>query len=225
MADGVAARASTQLLLLGLIGDIGDVLAVNQRPQSVALEILKNQHEGPLVPSARWIRGPLPPPSAPTKPFQLAGRRPDRGRRDASRDQVGPMPQHRNSASPGHGSCEALLDDAAIDDLQPVAESPARAVVDQAARRGKHVLCEKPIGLSSAEAQSLIDARDRYGVAIQEAFMVWTHPQWRRAADICRSGRLGTLQSYIGVFTFRDNPAISLHIAFGGGGLMDIGCH
>jgi predicted dehydrogenase len=57
--------------------------------------------------------------------------------------------------------------------------------------------------------------------------MVWTHPQWRRAADICRSGRLGTLQSYIGVFTsYNDNPAdLSNIAAFGGGGLMDIGCY
>ena len=127
-----------------------------------------------------------------------------------------------------YGSYEALLDDPGIDAIyNPLPNHMHVPWSIEAARRGKHVLCEKPIGLSSAEAQSLMDARDRYGVLIQEAFMVWTHPQWRRAVEICRSGRLGTLQSYIGVFTsFNDDPADICNIAeFGGGALMDIGCY
>jgi len=144
----------------------------------------------------------------------------DQARADAAAKKLG--------IARAYGSYDALLDDPGVDAVYvPLPNHMHVPWSIEAARRGKHVLCEKPIGLSSAEAQSLIDARDRYGVVIQEAFMVWTHPQWRRAADICRSGRLGTLQSYIGVFTsYNVNPAdISNIAAFGGGGLMDIGCY
>src|SRR6185437_15631307 len=51
----------------------------------------------------------------------------------------------------------------------------------RAAEAGKHVLCEKPIGLSTAECRELIAVRDRTRVKIGEAFMVRTHPQWIRA--------------------------------------------
>jgi len=96
-----------------------------------------------------------------------------------------------------------------------------------AAERGKHVLCEKPIGMSAAECEKLIAARDRTGVKIQEAFMVRTHPQWLRAMEICRSGRLGEVRSYMGYFSYyNDDPDNIRNIAeAGGGGLMDIGCY
>src|SRR4029450_10591331 len=61
----------------------------------------------------------------------------------------------------------------------------------RAADAGKHVLCEKPIGLSAEEAQQLIGARDRNGVLIQEAFMVRGQPQWIWAPDLRGSGRVG----------------------------------
>ena len=68
----------------------------------------------------------------------------------------------------------------------------------KAAEAGKHVLCEKPIGLNVAEAKALLAARDRTGVKIGEAFMVRTHPQWLRTREIIRSGRIGDLRSIIG---------------------------
>ena len=89
------------------------------------------------------------------------------------------------------------------------------------------MLCEKPIGMSAAEAEELIAVRDRTGVKMQEAFMVWTHPQWLRAVEICRSGRLGKVGSYTGHFSyFNDDPTNIRNIAeMGGGALMDIGCY
>ena len=56
----------------------------------------------------------------------------------------------------------------------------------RAAEAGKHVLCEKPIGLSSEEARELVRARDRTGVKMQEAFIVRTHPQWLGAVQRLR---------------------------------------
>jgi predicted dehydrogenase len=127
-----------------------------------------------------------------------------------------------------HGSYEALLDDPDVDAVyNPLPNHLHLPWSIEAARRGKHVLCEKPIGLDAAEARALLEARDRYGVLVQEAFMVWTHPQWRRAIEICRSGQLGMLQSFVGAFSFyNDDPANIRNIAdWGGGGLMDIGCY
>jgi len=147
----------------------------------------------------------------------------------ASRDQArADAAANRLGLAKAYGSYEALLDDPEIDAIyNPLPNHLHVPWSIEAAGRGKHVLCEKPIGLSSAETQVLIDARDRHGVLIQEAFIVWTHPQWQRAVEVCRSGRLGTLQSYIGIFTsFNDDPADIGNIAeFGGGGLMDIGCY
>jgi predicted dehydrogenase len=92
---------------------------------------------------------------------------------------------------------------------------------------GKHVLCEKPIALSAAEAQTLIDARERTGARVQEAFMVRTHPQWLKVRELVRSGAIGTLRSMVGVFSFfnRDPKNIRNLPAAGGGALMDIGCY
>src|ERR1700675_1707193 len=77
----------------------------------------------------------------------------------------------------------------------------------KAAEAGKHVLCEKPIALSVAEAKTLLQARNRSGVKIGEAFMVKTHPQWLRVRDLIRHGTIGELRSIAGIFSyFNDDP-------------------
>ena len=126
------------------------------------------------------------------------------------------------------GSYEALLEDPEIDAVYiPLPNHLHVPWSARAAEAGKHVLCEKPIGLSSAEARSLIEVRDRTGVEIQEAFMVRSHPQWIRARDLVREGRIGELRSMLGHFSyFNDNPANIRNVPeFGGGGMLDIGCY
>jgi predicted dehydrogenase len=127
-----------------------------------------------------------------------------------------------------YGSYEALLADEEIDAVYiPLPNHLHVPWSTRAAEAGKHVLCEKPIGLSSAEARALIEVRDRMGVEIQEAFMVRAHPQWITARDLVREGRIGEPRSMLGHFSYyNDNPANIRNIAeFGGGGLMDIGCY
>ena len=127
-----------------------------------------------------------------------------------------------------YGSYQALIDDPDIDAIyNPLPNHLHAPWTIRAAEAGKHVLCEKPIGLNAGEAEAIIAARDRTGVKIQEAFMVRTHPQWLKAIDICRSGELGELRSYLGYFSFyNDDPANVRHVPeFGGGALMDIGCY
>ena len=97
----------------------------------------------------------------------------------------------------------------------------------KAAEAGKHVLCEKPISLTVEEAISLLKTRERTGVKIQEAFMVRTHPQWNRALDLVRTGKIGPVRSVMGFFSYdnRDRQNIRNIFEYGGGGLMDIGCY
>ena len=98
----------------------------------------------------------------------------------------------------------------------------------RAAEAGKHVLCEKPIGLSSEEARELVRARDRTGVKMQEAFIVRTHPQWLGTVQRIRDGLIGQLTAIQYVFSYfnRDPENIRNRIDIGGGGgLMDIGCY
>src|SRR5690349_10220948 len=83
-----------------------------------------------------------------------------------------------------YGSYEALLADPEIEAIyNPLPNHLHRPWSIRAAEAGKHVLCEKPIALSVAECRTLIEARDRTGMKIGEAFMVRTHPQWLRARE------------------------------------------
>ncbi len=95
----------------------------------------------------------------------------------------------------------------------------------QAAAAGKHVLCEKPLALSVAEAQTLREAAR--GVRIEEAFMVRHHPQWQRVRELVRAGRVGTPRAVQVFFSyFNDDPGnIRNQPAIGGGALYDIGCY
>src|SRR6202048_4600165 len=126
------------------------------------------------------------------------------------------------------GSYEELLADPEIEAVyNPLPNHLHLAWSIKAAEAGKHVLCEKPIGLSVDDARKLRDARDRTGVKIGEAFMVRTHPQWLKALELVRAGRIGDLRSIMGFFSYSNpNPAnIRNILEYGGGGLMDIGCY
>jgi predicted dehydrogenase len=97
----------------------------------------------------------------------------------------------------------------------------------RAAIHGKHVLCEKPLSRTVAEARRLLEARDEYHVKIGEAFMVRTHPQWLRTEQLVRSGRIGKLRSGYCYFSyFNVDPENTRNISdYAGGALMDIGCY
>jgi len=127
-----------------------------------------------------------------------------------------------------YGSYEELLADPNIDAIyNPLPNHLHVPWSVKAAEAGKHVLCEKPISMDAAEAQILIDARDRNKVKIGEAFMVRVHPQWLRAREIVRSGALGELRAITGVFSyFNNDPAnVRNQADIGGGGMLDIGCY
>ena len=130
--------------------------------------------------------------------------------------------------SKAYGSYEELLADPDIDAVyNPLPNHLHVPWSIKAAKAGKHVLCEKPIAMSAAEARQLIDARDRANVKIGEAFMVRTHPLWLRAREIVRSGALGELRTINSTFSYfnADPKNIRNMPDIGGGGLMDVGCY
>ena len=127
-----------------------------------------------------------------------------------------------------YGSYDDLLHDPDVDAVyNPLPNHLHVPWTVRAAQAGKHVLCEKPIALSSAEARQLLEVRDRTGRHIQEAFMVRSHPQWQLARSLVREGRIGELRAMVGVFSYHnDDPANIRNVPhWGGGALMDIGCY
>jgi predicted dehydrogenase len=128
-----------------------------------------------------------------------------------------------------YGSYEELLADPEIDAVyNPMPNHLHVPWSLRAIAAGKHVLCEKPIALSAAEAQTLADAAAaRPELKVMEAFMYRHHPQWRRAKELVTSGAIGELRTVQSFFSyFNDDPENVRNIAaIGGGGLMDIGCY
>jgi predicted dehydrogenase len=130
--------------------------------------------------------------------------------------------------SKAYGSYEELLADPEVEAVyNPLPNHLHVPWSAKAAEAGKHVLCEKPIGLTAEEAEQLVAVRNRTGVKIQEAFMVRTHPQWTETLNMIRSGRIGEVRSIMGYFSYfnRDPENIRNVPKYGGGALMDIGCY
>jgi predicted dehydrogenase len=127
-----------------------------------------------------------------------------------------------------YGSYEELIADPDVDAVyNPLPNQLHVPWTIKAAEAGKHVLCEKPIGLTVAEAESLLRVRERTSVKIGEAFMIRSHPQWLRMKALIDAGRIGQLRCVVGCFSyFNNDPAnIRNQVISGGGALYDIGCY
>lgn len=127
-----------------------------------------------------------------------------------------------------YGSYDELLADPNIDAIyNPLPNQLHVPWTIKAAEAGKHVLCEKPLSLTVAEAETLLAVRSRTGVKIGEAFMVNCHPQWLRLRELLNEHRIGEIRSIIGFFSYFsiDPSNYRSHVEYGGGGLLDIGCY
>jgi predicted dehydrogenase len=128
-----------------------------------------------------------------------------------------------------YGSYEKLLADTDIDAVYiPLPNHLHIPWTVKALESGKHVLCEKPIGLTVAEAQGLLDkARKHPQLKVMEAFMYRLHPQWRRTQQLVAGGAIGTLKTIQSFFSYYNvDPGDIRNITdIGGGGLLDIGCY
>ncbi len=126
-----------------------------------------------------------------------------------------------------HGSYEALLADPEVQVVYVATPHPMHAQwVIRAAEAGKHILCEKPIGLNHAEAMAMIEAAYRHDVFLMEAYMYRCHPQTQRLVDLIRDGAIGEVRVIQATFSI-DFPFDPAHRAYanalGGGGILDLG--
>jgi len=127
-----------------------------------------------------------------------------------------------------HGSYEALLADPDVDAVYiPLPNHRHLEWTIAAARAGKHVLCEKPLALTAADAEQMVGACEQAGVVLMEAFMYRLHPSWIAVREMLAAGRIGRLQAVQSWFSYyNDDPRNIRNIAdAGGGALYDIGCY
>ncbi len=127
-----------------------------------------------------------------------------------------------------YGSYEELLAAGDVDAVYvPLPNDGHAEWTIKAAEAGKHVLCEKPLAMSSAQAEQMARACAGAGVKLAEAFMYRHHPSWVETARLVRAGAIGRLQAVQSFFSyFNDDPVnIRNRVEHGGGAIMDIGCY
>lgn len=128
-----------------------------------------------------------------------------------------------------YGSYEELLRDSNVDAVYiPLPNHLHREWTIQAARAGKHVLCEKPASLNAEEAGEMVEACRKAGVIFAEAFMYRHHPKHRRIREIVEGGEIGDIRSIHGCFTYnniQDTSNVRYQKHMGGGSLYDVGCY
>ena len=127
-----------------------------------------------------------------------------------------------------HGTYQEILEDPHVDAIyNPLPNHLHMKWTIKAMEAGKHVLCEKPIGLTEEEVERLMLARDKHGVKAGEAFMVKSHPQWIDTRERVRNGEIGELRLIQGMFSYHNTDPENIRNIkeMGGGGMWDIGCY
>jgi D-xylose 1-dehydrogenase (NADP+, D-xylono-1,5-lactone-forming) len=127
-----------------------------------------------------------------------------------------------------YGNYEALLEDEDVEAVYiPLPNSLHKEWAVRAAQAGKHVLCEKPLGLSFRECKDMEAAAEKHNVKLMEAFMYRFHPRTEKIIQLVQGGVLGELRFINAAFTFRLRGANNIRLSkeLGGGSLMDVGCY
>ncbi|MDR3576329.1 MAG: Gfo/Idh/MocA family oxidoreductase [Anaerolineaceae bacterium] len=127
-----------------------------------------------------------------------------------------------------YGSYEELLADTEVDVIYNSLPNHLHADwTIRAAQAKKHVLCEKPLALSTSEVDSIKSAASENKVVIQEAFMYRHHPQTMKVQELISSGAIGQLVQFVSTFTFILNKPEDIRSKpeAGGGSIWDLGCY
>ena len=126
------------------------------------------------------------------------------------------------------GSYEALLADSEVDAVYVSLPNSLHADWSvRALEAGKHVLCEKPLARTAAEAERAFNAAATTGCVLAEAFMYRHHPQTQLAASLVADGAIGELRAMRASFSFplADEANVRLRPELDGGSLLDVGCY
>ncbi|MBI1337884.1 MAG: oxidoreductase [Phycisphaera sp.] len=128
-----------------------------------------------------------------------------------------------------HGSYEALLADNNVQAVYIATPHPQHGEwVIKSAEAGKHILCEKPLGVNFAQAMTMVQAAKDHGVFFMEAFMYRCHPQTARLVELIKSKAIGEVRIIQASFAFNAgfNPNSRLfNNDLAGGGILDVGTY
>ncbi len=128
-----------------------------------------------------------------------------------------------------HGEYADLLDDPEVEVVYiSLRNGQHREWVERALTAGKHVLCEKPLGVTASEVRSMFATAEQHGRLLVEAVWAQWHPRFARLLALARSGSLGELVQIDTRFTFTSDTLdgnYRLDPTMGGGALLDVGCY
>ena len=127
-----------------------------------------------------------------------------------------------------YGSYEEVLADGEIDAIFiPLPNHLHKEWIFRSIDAGKHVLCEKPIGMNAAETREIIKYSKNSGFIVMEAFMYRFHPKWHKAKSIVDNGYIGKVTQIHTVFSYNNQDPENIRNIkdIGGGALLDIGCY
>ncbi|MCT7378454.1 aldo/keto reductase [Chelativorans salis] len=125
---------------------------------------------------------------------------------------------------------QALLNDPGVEAVYISTPHPLHAKwAIKAARAGKHVLCEKPMGLTAYEADAAFHAARKAGTFMGEAFMYRFHPQTAKLIELISDGAIGEVRLIRSSFGFAMPSVMPEHRLYAnhlaGGSILDVGCY
>ena len=128
-----------------------------------------------------------------------------------------------------HQTCLSLLEDSDLDAVYIATPHPQHAEwTIRALQAGKHVLCEKPLGVNHPQVMAMTDAAAQSGRFLMEAFMYRCHPQTHRLLKLVHEGAIGELRHIEASFGFHasfDAESRLFNNDLAGGGILDVGCY
>ncbi|MFM8942459.1 MAG: Gfo/Idh/MocA family protein [Acidimicrobiaceae bacterium] len=127
-----------------------------------------------------------------------------------------------------YDSYQQLLDDPQIEVVYiSLANHQHLEWVTRSLEAGKHVLCEKPLGLNALEVQRMIECSKRCNRLLVEAVWSRWHPRFRRIVELVESGAIGDVKSIESQWGFKSEQTENYRLdpSLGGGALLDIGCY
>jgi len=127
-----------------------------------------------------------------------------------------------------HATYDDLLADERVDAVYiSLSNSQHLEWVTKSLEAGKHVLCEKPLGLNTSETESMFACATRNGQLLVEAVWGRWHPRFARMVEVATSGAIGNIEHIETAFTFTSEMTDNyrLNPLMGGGALLDVGCY
>ncbi len=135
---------------------------------------------------------------------------------------------HTFGISKAYGSYRELLADPTVDAVyNPLPNGLHAEWSIRAMDAGKHVLCEKPLAASAADARSMFAAARRNGVVLAEGFPYRSQPHMHKLRELVAGGEIGELQLIQASFGFplSDRRNVRFDPALAGGAVLDLGTY